>query len=184
MTTSKQPPSRTKYPSDISRDQFRVIEPVLVSARKITKPCQIDLYEVFCGVLYVLKSGCQWDNGVLHTTTGRYGMREMDTGEVITHPSVLERVLKKLVGEARIHHGRLSTTSFLIIDAQSVINTSSAGEKGYDAEKKVSGIKRHIAVDSHALLVTTANINDKADALEMIKGEHSKCYEYTCRWRL
>ena len=37
--------------------------------------------------------------------------------------------------------------------------------KGYDAGKKVSGIKRHIAVDSqglpHAIYVTTANITDK-----------------------
>jgi hypothetical protein len=31
-----------------------------------------------------------------------------------------------------------------IIDAQSVQNADTAGEKGYDADKKVSGIKRHI----------------------------------------
>jgi hypothetical protein len=35
-------------------------------------------------------------------------------------------------------------TSFLIVDAQSVKNTDSAERKGYDADKKVSGIKRHI----------------------------------------
>jgi hypothetical protein len=39
-------------------------------------------------------------------------------------------------------------TSFLIVDAQSVKNTDSAEQKGYDAGKKVSGIKRHIAVDT------------------------------------
>ena len=26
----------------------------------LTRPREIDLYEAFCGVLYVLKSGCQW----------------------------------------------------------------------------------------------------------------------------
>ena len=31
-------------------------------------------------------------------------------------------------------------TSFLIVDAQSVKNTATAGQKGYDAGKKVSGI--------------------------------------------
>jgi hypothetical protein len=36
----------------------------------------------------------------------------------------------------------------LIVDAQSVKNTDTAGHKGYDAGKKVSGIKRHIAVDT------------------------------------
>jgi hypothetical protein len=35
-------------------------------------------------------------------------------------------------------------TSFLIVDAQSVKNTDSAERKGYDADKKVSDIKRHI----------------------------------------
>ena len=42
-------------------------------------------------------------------------------------------------------------TSFLIIDAQSVKNTDSAEQKGYDAGKKVSGIKRHIAVDTQRM---------------------------------
>jgi len=48
------------YPSDISREQFDKIKPILESARKKTKPRKVDLYDVFCGVLYILKSGCQW----------------------------------------------------------------------------------------------------------------------------
>ena len=44
-------------------------------------------------------------------------------------------------------------------------NTDTAMEKGYDSGKKVSGIKRHIAVDTqglpHALAVTTADITDR-----------------------
>ena len=48
------------YPSDISREQFALILPMLESAHKKTKPRRVDLYDVFCGVLYVLKSGCQW----------------------------------------------------------------------------------------------------------------------------
>ena len=52
--------SRKIYPSDVSREQFERIQPLLESARKQTKPRAVDLYEVFCGLLYVLKSGCQW----------------------------------------------------------------------------------------------------------------------------
>ena len=48
------------YPSDITREQFARIQPTLESARRRTKPRTVDLYDVFCGVLYVLKSGCQW----------------------------------------------------------------------------------------------------------------------------
>jgi transposase len=51
---------RKVYPSDVSREQFEKVRAILESARKKTKPRQIDLYEVFCAVLYVLKSGCQW----------------------------------------------------------------------------------------------------------------------------
>ena len=57
------------------------------------------------------------------------------------------------------------------MDSQSVKNTDSAENKGYDSGKKVSGIKRHIAVDTqglpHAIHVTTANVTDRAGALAM-----------------
>ena len=49
-----------KYPSDISTEQFEIIRPILESARKKTKPSNYDLYDVFCGILYLIKSGCQW----------------------------------------------------------------------------------------------------------------------------
>ena len=51
---------RQSYPSDISRKQFAAILPILEQARKKTRPRKVDLYDVFCGVCYVLKSGCQW----------------------------------------------------------------------------------------------------------------------------
>ena len=38
--------------------------------------------------------------------------------------------------------GRNASSAFLIVDAQSVKNTDTAALKGYDAGKKVSGIKR------------------------------------------
>ena len=57
-----------------------------------------------------------------------------------------------------------------IVDAQSVKNTESARSKGYDAGKKVSGIKRHIVVDTnglpHAITVTTADVTDRDGAIE------------------
>jgi transposase len=51
---------RRTYPSDITRAHFESIRPLLDSAKKKTKPPKLDLYDLFCGVLYVLKSGCQW----------------------------------------------------------------------------------------------------------------------------
>lgn len=67
---------------------------------------------------------------------------------------------------------RKDKTTFGIIDAQSVQNADTAGEKGYDAGKKTSGIKRHIVVDTmglpHAVIITTANVTDREGAIKMI----------------
>jgi transposase len=61
----------------------------------------------------------------------------------------------------------------VIVDAQSVKNTDTAREKGFDAGKKVSGIKRHIAVDTnglpHGIEVTTANVQDRDGAIILSK---------------
>lgn len=83
-----------------------------------------------------------------------------------------------MVGEVRQNNGRSKTTSLLIIDAQSVKNTDTAKEKGYDSGKKVSGIKRHIAVDTnglpHAAHVTTANVSDKAGARILVTSHQDE----------
>ena len=162
------------YPSDICREQFARILPTLESARRRTKPRTVDLYDVFCGVLYLLKSGCQWrmlpadfpDWRTCYKYFRQWSKRPDPEKE-----SILEQVLKKSVGAARRSNGRKEQTSFCIVDAQSVKSTDSAENKGYDSGKKVSGIKRHIAVDTqglpHAIHVTTANVTDRAGALAM-----------------
>jgi transposase len=77
------------------------------------------------------------------------------------------------VDAARTRQGRNASSTFLIVDAQSVKNTDTAGQKGYDAGKKDSGLKRHIAVDTqgrpHAIAVTTAEVTDRKGALEALE---------------
>ncbi len=81
----------------------------------------------------------------------------------------------------RIKEGRKEKTGFCIIDAQSVKNTDTAEQKGYDAGKKVSGIKRHIAVDTqglpHAIWVTTTEVTNRAGALAMFERHKSSLSE-------
>ena len=73
------------------------------------------------------------------------------------------------MSKERQKKGRDEETTFLIIDAQSVSNTDTAKHKGYDAGKKVSGIKRHIGVDTqglpHFIEITTANETDRRGSL-------------------
>ncbi|WP_386355847.1 IS5 family transposase [Xanthomonas campestris] len=164
------------YPSDMSREQFEHVLPILEQARKRTKPRRVDVYEVWCAVLYVLRTGCQWR--ALHSdfpkwrTVHSYFAKwsECDDEGV----SLLEQALKKSQGGvARARQERNACTRFLIVDAQSVKNTDTAGQKGYDAGKKVSGIKRHIAVDTqglpHAIAVTTAEVTDRKGALQALE---------------
>ena len=47
------------YPSDITREQFEIIREDLENAKQRTRPRKYDLYDIFCGVLYVLKGGIQ-----------------------------------------------------------------------------------------------------------------------------
>lgn len=48
------------YPSDITREQFEMIREELESAKKKTRPRKVDLYDVFCAVMYIVKGGIQW----------------------------------------------------------------------------------------------------------------------------
>ncbi|WP_443089582.1 transposase, partial [Xenorhabdus sp. Sc-CR9] len=41
---------RKVYTSDISREVFMEIEPLLLSKRKRTRPRKVDVYEVFCAL--------------------------------------------------------------------------------------------------------------------------------------
>jgi transposase len=170
---------RATYPSDITREQFEVIRPHLEAFKKTTKPRQLDLYDIFCAMLYVLKSACQWrmlpSDYPKWSTVYAYFRQwkqkppQAPDGEEAAL-SLLERLCYAQVSACRESGGRETKTTFVIVDAQSVKNTDTADEKGYDAGKKVSGIKRHVAVDTqglpHAVLVTTANVTDREGALQ------------------
>ena len=52
--------TRKHYPSDISREQFERIRPLLEGARKKTAPRKWDVYDIFCAILYLLKNAATW----------------------------------------------------------------------------------------------------------------------------
>lgn len=103
--------------------------------------------------------------------------------------SLLEEALKNQVAAARLKQGGNEKTALLIVDAQSVKNTDAAGEKGYDAGKKVSGIERHIAVDTqgflHAVVVMTTDVTDRKGCLAVLERSRDKlgAVKGPCRWR-
>ena len=89
---------RKPYPSDISREAFKEIEPLLLSGRKQTRPRVVDVYEVFCALLYILKSGCQWSmlpRDFPAKSTVHYYFSIWNKKSSETEPSIFEKALKK-----------------------------------------------------------------------------------------
>lgn len=129
---------RKKYPSDITREQFEKIRPILESARKKTKPRKLDLYEIFCALLYLLKSGCQWR--MLPSEYPKWNVVyfyfQIWNKKKENEDSILEIVLRELVRELRTQAGRQEKTSMIIVDSQSVKNTDTAKKKAMMRVKK------------------------------------------------
>lgn len=147
---------------------------LLENARKKTCPRKQDLYDIFCAILYLLKNAVTWralPSDFPSPSTVRYYFDQWGKVSDETGTNLLAQALKSPVAQERVNNGSKPWTSFCIVDAQSVRNTDTARHKGYDAGKRVSGIKHHIAVDSeglsHAIEVTTADVNDRKGALPM-----------------
>ena len=127
------------YDSDISREQFDLISRDLEFVKKKTRPRVVDLYEVFCAILYLLKNACTWRNlphdfpnwKLVHYYYVIWAEKN-EKGE-----SMLDYLLAKLVELERYESGRNPLPSMLIIDSKSIKNADTANKKRYGAGKKL-----------------------------------------------
>jgi transposase len=163
------------YPSDVTRGQFEAVRDIFENARAKTKPRDVELYDVFCGVLYVIRSGCQWrmmPSDLPHWNTV-YTYYQIWTEEKRDGTTCLSQALSRINELIRASEERKKNTSYIIVDSKSVKNADTAHEKGYDGGKKISGVKIHAAVDTiglpHAIFVSTANVGDRAGAIKMFE---------------
>lgn len=81
---------------------------------------------------------------------------------------IWERVHDTLRRRVRESLGKEPEPSAGSIDSQTVKATRTAGSRGYDAGKKINGIKRHILVDTVGLVLVVvmqaANIQNRDEA--------------------
>jgi putative transposase len=155
---------RKAYPSDLTDDQWSLLESLLPpEVEGVGRPREVDFREVINAILYLNRSGCQWDM-LPHdlppkSTVYEYFSRWRDDGTW----QVMMEALRKQV---RVAAGREATPSAASVDSQSVKTTATGGERGYDGGKKVTGRKRHVFVDTLglllAVLVTAASVDDAA----------------------
>jgi len=156
----------TNYPTNVSDSQWQIIAKHL----DVDRSRKYDLSEMVNAVLYLVKTGCQW------------GMLPADFAPWKTvyyyfsawkKAAVFEVLHEQLVEQLRVKGGRKQEPAVGIIDAQSVKNTLvSSQDKGFDAGKKVKGIKRHIIVDTPglilAVIIQSARLQDRDGAAGVV----------------
>jgi putative transposase len=142
--------NRKAYQTDLTREQWQLLKPMLPPPATRGRKRQVDMREVCNAIFYLLHTGCQWRNlphefPAWQTVYG-YFRRFRQTG-------LLQQINDRLRQRLRQRLKRQRSPSAAIIDSQTVKTTEQGGERGFDAGKLINGRKRHILVDTLGLLL-------------------------------
>ena len=155
------------YPTDLSDARWQVIKKVLQLNDRKRKH---SLREVWNAILYVVKTGCQWRMLPVNFPKWQlvyYYYRKWAAAEQF------DLLLDHLRSKVRIKWGQQCRPTLGIMDSQSVRWGNNRSLNGYDGNKKVKGIKRHVIVDKNGFLlsvmVTVANIHDSKAVMLLMR---------------
>jgi putative transposase len=154
-----------RYPSDLTRTQWKGLKRLLPSAKPGGRPREVDLREILNGIFYICRGGCAWrmmpKDLPPWSTCYDYFRKWRNDG-------TWSKLNDALRTQLRHKNRRSRSPSMGIIDSQSVKTTERGGPHGKDAHKKVNGRKRHLVVDTLGLVVAavvhSAGIQDRDGA--------------------
>ena len=130
---------RRAYPSDVTDEEWAILEPLMPRAKPEGRPQEIERREIVDAILYVLRSACPW-RYLPHEfprwfTAYAYFRRWKRDG-------TWERVHHAIRCELRVAVGREPEPSAAVLDSQSIKTSPVRGDaRGYDGGKKNLGQK-------------------------------------------
>lgn len=158
-------PPRKPYASDLSDEQWALLQTLLPAPVPAGAPRTTALREVLNAILYRLHYGCA-GHALPHDLPPEGTVR--DYFHRWRRGGLWAQIHDTLRRQVRRAEGRADAPTAGIIDSQSVKGTRTSGVRGYDAGKKIKGTKRHILVDTVGLLlcvvVHAASIQDRDGA--------------------
>lgn len=163
-----------RYPTDLTDEEWLTVEPVMPKPARTGRQRQVDLREVLNAIRYLARTGCGWR------------MLPKDFPPWQTVYWWFRRFVRLLLFQTihdvalmldRERAGREASPTGGVLDSQSV-KAPAAKERGFDGGKKITGRKRHVAVDTDGRLLminlTTADISDSAGAQMILDASRKR----------